>query len=433
MPFGVPGLRKLAFSLLLVAFSVTWLSCGSYKAPNASRVRFRAVISNSQHPVTSGVHVPALEIMDATTDKLSFSPIGLSALPDLGPLMVASNKTLTLAYSPGGHMFELVNNSNETASGSPVTIPDATESFFLANNILHVYAAVPNAQVAGGIPGAVIQIDVATGAISATIPVPHVRFIREVNRGDFILALSDNSGGICAPESGAVTLIKPTEIGSSTDPRIKTFCGFDHPAGVGLTDNLLQPLVLQCGIECGGTGGAAVIPVNLVDSTLGTPIPVRAATVATGTGNTLYVAGTAPGTVCASGTAAGSCGTLTTVDVTGANATKSVEIPDGHHDKMEITSDGQVVVGSSSCSEINTAAEIRGCLGIFNPATGKVVVPPLNGNVTGIAPIPSRKVFYAIQGGNLAVYDTTTDKFLPDHQTAIVGELVDVKVIDNAP
>jgi len=56
---------------------VTWLSCsGGYSGSNPSKVKFRAVVSNSLHPVTAGVHVPALEIMDATTDKLSFSPIG---------------------------------------------------------------------------------------------------------------------------------------------------------------------------------------------------------------------------------------------------------------------------------------------------------------------------------------------------------------------
>ncbi len=427
-------MRKLAFSLSLLALSVTWLSCyGSKNYQNPSKVRFRAVISNSLHPVTSGVHVPALEIMDATTDKLSFSPIGLTALPDLGPLDVSSNKLLTLAYSPGGHMFELVNNNSEQASQAPVTLPDAAESFFLANNIQHIYAAVPNASVPGGVLGAVIQINVSSGTISATIPIPHVRFIKEVNRGDKILAFSDNSGGFCMPESGIVTVIDPGKIGTSVDPRIASFCGFDHPVGAGLTADILTPVILQCGEECGGTNGAAVVPLDLTTNTLGTPIPVPAATVGVGIGNTLYVAGTAPSTACSSGTAAGSCGTLTVVDMAGVKAPVSVEIPDGYHDKLQITTDGQVVVGSHDCTEISTSTETRGCLAIFNPATGKVVVPSRNGDVTGIAPIPGRNVVYVIQAGALTVYDTTTDKPLPNHQTAIVGELVDVKVIDNAP
>jgi len=408
--------------------SATWLSCyGSKNYQNPSKVQFRAVISNSLHPVTSGVHVPALEIMDATLDKLSFSPIGLSGLGSqtLGRLDVSSNKLLTLAYSPSGHMFALVDNTNEQASSSTVTLPDATESFFLANNTSHAYAAVPNATVSSGPPGAVIQVSVSSGTISATIPVPNVRFVQEVSRGDKILAFS--------PDSGVVTVIDPGKIGASSDPRIAQLGGFQHPVGAGLAADPSMPVILDCGAECGGSGAAAVVPLDLSTNTLGTPIPVPAATVAVGVGNTLYVAGTNPATVCSSGTAATSCGTLTVVDLTGAKAPVSAEIPDGYHDKIAITNDGQVAIGSHGCTEITTATETRGCLALFNPATNKAVVLPSNGDVTGIAPIPGRNVLYAIQGGTFLVYDTTTDKLLPNHQTTIVGELVDVKVIDNAP
>lgn len=419
-------MRKLALSLCLLALSVTWLSCGgSYSAPNPSKVKFRAVISNSLHPVTAGVNIPALEIMDATTDKLSFTPIGLSGLTDLSSLDVASNKALTLAYSPSGHMFELVNNATEQASGNPVTIPGATESFFLANNTLHVYAAVPDLPMPSGTPGAIIQVGVSSGQITATIPVPHVRFVREVSRGDSILAFGDD----------CVTIITAANIGTSIDPRTKSFCGLDHPVGAGVSDNLTLPAILVCGRECGGTSDPAIIPLDLSTNTLGTPVPVAGATVALGVGNTLYVAGTptSPSIACTSGTAATVCGTLTVVDLTGAKAPQSVEIPDGHHNKMEVTTDGQVAVGSEDCTEISTSTETRGCLAIYNPATGKVAIPSFNGNVTGLAPVPGRKVLYAIQGGSFVAYDTTTNKFLPGHQTAIVGELVDVKIIDNPP
>ena len=101
---------------------------------------------------------------------------------------------------------------------------------------------------------------------------------------------------------------------------------------------------------------------------------------------------------------------------------------------MEITTDGQIVIGSHDCTEVVTAGETRGCLAVFMPSTVKVVVPILNGDVTGIAAIPGRNVFYAIQAGALTVYDSSTGKPLPiEHQNAIVGKLVDVKVIDNAP
>ena len=48
-----------------------------------------------------------------------------------------------------------------------------------------------------------------------------------------------------------------------------------------------------------------------------------------------------------------------------------------------------------------------------------------------MAPISGRPVVYVIEGTELSVFDTTTDKPLPNHQTNIVGELVDVKAVDN--
>jgi hypothetical protein len=289
--------------------------------------------------------------------------------------------------------------------------------------------------MASGIPGAVVQVSISTGTISASIPIPHVRFIREIPAANIIIALTDNSEGVCSPESGAAIVIDEGKIGSSSDPRSQPICGFDHPVNVGVTANPFKPVILQCGKECGGTSDAAAVPLDIsVKPAVALPaISVPAATVAIGVGNILYIAGTAPGTPCASSTAATSCGTLTSIDLSGAQATTSVEIPDGYHDKIDVTTDGQIAVGSHDCSEVNTSSEVRGCLAFFNPSTSKVSIALFNGNVTGIAAIPGRNVLYAIQGGEFVVYDTTTDKFLPNHQTKIVGELVDVKVIDKAP
>jgi hypothetical protein len=88
-------------------------------------------------------------------------------------------------------------------------------------------------------------------------------------------------------------------------------------------------------------------------------------------------------------------------------------------------------IGAHNCTKINVSGgEIRGCLSIFDTGTAKVVIPPNAGDVTGLAPIPQRTVVYVIQDGELRVFDTTTDALLPDHQTDIVGQLVDVKAVD---
>jgi hypothetical protein len=92
-------------------------------------------------------------------------------------------------------------------------------------------------------------------------------------------------------------------------------------------------------------------------------------------------------------------------------------------------------VGAKTCTEIippipqPPAVEVRGCLSIYSTQTGAVVIPPANGDVTGIEPIPNRTVVYLAQGGELQIYDTTTDK-LQTTQIDISGEVIDVKTVD---
>jgi hypothetical protein len=68
-------------------------------------------------------------------------------------------------------------------------------------------------------------------------------------------------------------------------------------------------------------------------------------------------------------------------------------------------------------------------LSIVNTSKSTVVVPPLQGDVTGIQPISRRNVVYVVQNGELGIYDTTTDK-LQTTQVDIIGQAVDVKQVD---
>ncbi len=110
-------------------------------------------------------------------------------------------------------------------------------------------------------------------------------------------------------------------------------------------------------------------------------------------------------------------------------------ITDGYHNRMALGADGQLFVGAHSCTEIIPPipvppdAEVRGRLSIYNTQTGAVVIPPANGDVTGIQPIATRHVVYLAQGGQLQIYDTTTDK-LQKNQIDISGEVIDVKTVD---
>jgi len=67
--------------------------------------------------------------------------------------------------------------------------------------------------------------------------------------------------------------------------------------------------------------------------------------------------------------------------------------------------------------------------------TGAVVIPPDNGDVTGLQRFTSRYVEYVAEGGNLRVYDTTIDslllnQFVTTGSILITGQIVDVKAVD---
>jgi hypothetical protein len=74
-------------------------------------------------------------------------------------------------------------------------------------------------------------------------------------------------------------------------------------------------------------------------------------------------------------------------------------------------------------------------LSIFNTTTGAVVIPPDNGDVTGLQGFSTRYVEYVAEGGNLRVYDTTKNILLINTTLTtgtinITGQIIDVKAVD---
>jgi len=168
------------------------------------------------------------------------------------------------------------------------------------------------------------------------------------------------------------------------------------------------------------------------------------ATIAWLSGSTLYVAGNSSTNSACTGqtTLAATCGRLDLIDLGSMAVTSSVVITDGYHDRIDISSDGQLFVGSYGCSTIgnvnNPQGEVRGCLSIFDTTTAgntSAVIPPDNGDVTAFQSFTSRHAEYVAEGGNLRVYDTTTDILLVDSfistgTVTITGKVIDVKAID---
>jgi len=457
MLFGVPGLKRLLVSIFLLASAcATIISCGNsnpygIKTPTApsgpSRLPFRVFISNPLYPGlatltgTVGPSMPVLNIVDARIDEdvLSLSTVALTGDSVQPGLMALSpNLKYTLVYSPMGNSVTVVDNAGEkvaTAAGStsslpPFTLPGFTESIAVSPFATQAYAAVPTAPVIDEAPGAVEVLNLQNGGIAAAIPVPGAHFVVCAPDGNHVLVFSDNSD--------TVTVISTVLIGTATDPR-SYITGFDRPVW-GIFTNSSTAYVMDCGPQCGGKA-AGVSVVNLGAATAASTVTVSAATYGLLSGSTLYVAGTPPGpNTCASTkTAATTCGRLSVIDANAMTVTGSAIIADGYHDRMQISQNGQLYVGSHSCTNISIpGGEVRGCLSIFNTSNGEVVIPPANGDVTGIQQITTRDVVYVVQNFGLAIYDTDTNKlqvtpgdvFNNNGQVDIVGQLYDVKLVD---
>jgi len=433
-------LKRILVNLAVLIFgSVVLSSCGSYSSPSSSTSQrqsglpFRVFVSNPLQPTSSG-NFPVFNIIDASKDVLSPAAVNLSGTgPD--PSLMAESPDLqkTLVFSASNNSIAIVDNATEgvaAAGGTPlpaITLPDFTESMLVAAAGTKAYAAVRNAPIPGQTPGAVLQMDLTTGKITATLPVPNVHYIAQSHNGNRILALSDNSNSI--------TAIATPLIGTNTDPRTTVTGPFDNPVLAIFSPDDSTAYVLNCGPECGGMAASITVLDLNTNTPIGSNVAVSAATIGLISGTTLYVAGTPPGQTCAGSspaTQATSCGVLSVVDLAAKTVTATAVITDGAHNRMEMGADGQLFIGARNCTNLNITAapaEVRGCLSIFNAQTKAVTVPPENGDVTGIAPITNRHVVYVCQSGEVWIYDTTTDK-MQTTQVDILGQASDVKLVD---
>jgi hypothetical protein len=439
MLFGVPGLKRTLSAISVFALITLGLvSCSSYNTPQnrgtRSGLKFRAFVSNPVHPSQAGGGTPALDVMDASKDLLTFYAVSLGASePDAGMMVESPKRDRTLVFSPSNNGLAIVSNAQESVE-STMSLPGATESMFVWTDNTTAFVAVPGVPIAGqASPGGVGRINISSGAITATIGIPGAHFLVPSPDGSKILVISDSAN--------SVTVLDPNLITTGKNPLtpVLTPAGpFDKPVGAVFSADGSKAYVLNSGPERGGIA-ASVSVVDMNTSTVQvTPIAVPGgATVALLQGTSLIVAGTpsAPANDCAGvtpATAATSCGRLTVVDTSSLAVGAPVPITDGYHNLMQMGANGQLFVGSSNCTNINiSGGEVRGCLSIVNTTTNGVTAPPENGNVTAIEPIPNRNVVYVCEGGALRIYDTTTDKLqTTPEQPNVVGQAIDVKVVD---
>ena len=460
-------MKKIPILLLfLLPASLICLSCGgsSPSATKTSGLPYRAFLSNS---ISGGTSSAGVYVVNALNDvRPGVAPIAAGNNP--GMMVLTPNLGLTLVFSGIGtqasdNQFTVINNASESAVGH-VTLPGLTESFVVSPDSSTAYVAVPTASVVGQQqPGFVEAISLNNGAFTGEVDIPSVHYLSINNTGDRIFGFSDNSDSIA--------VITPSDIGIPNTNPVATINGFDRPIWALFSPDDTTAYVLNCGPECGGTQAS----IQKVDLTLTTclptgvcpPVNVPAATVAMLSGSTLYLAGTpysggAPSQPCTGQTTqATTCGLLTFFDLNTMSVVGApIVITDGYHTRMAMGANGQLFIGARTCTEIvppitaPAGAETRGCLSVYNTLTtavgsappGGVLIPPANGDVTGLQPIGKRaddsniaqQVIYVVQGGSLDIYDLTIDalEYNPNNPnnpgkiSNLIGQFIDVKTVD---
>ena len=434
---GACRLKKCILALLVgLAATLSFLSCGGGKKTATSSGLTERVLASQG--VTASFSFGSLVIINGLNDTLPrVSPLHAGTSPGL--MVVSPTRSVLATFDSATNTVYAVDTAKETNIGN-VRLPGPTTSIVMPTANPIAYAAVPTASINGfAFLGAVEVMNFSSGSFTS-IAVSNAQTVVSDTTGSKLLVFSG--------DSDLVTVLSP----SLAVPPVDTSCtntpgngvctvvpGFDRP--VYAVINGSTAYILNCGPQCGGTQ-ASIAVFDLPTLTITKTIPVHAATWALLNGSTLYVAGTPPTNHACTGqtTAATICGRLDVIDTGSDSVTATAVITDGYHQRMDLTSNGQLFVGARDCTNVGNVnnpgtGEVRGCLSIYRASDGSVVIPPDNGNVDGLQVFTTRNVEYVAEGGALRVYDTTRDvllvnNFLPQGTINVVGYVGDVKAID---
>ena len=419
--------KSVLLPAALVVASFSFVSCaGSYSSTLTTRVL-------ASQSVASPTAAPGLVLIDGQNDTLVRG--GISAGNSPGLMTLTPDRTILLAFDSVTNNVEVVNAARGSLAGSIPLAGPTTSMVALASN--SGYAAVPAAPMIGSPAGAVEVLNLSGGGITATIGIPSAQTVVSSPDGTHLLVFSN--------DSNALTVVFPLLVNTG-NPVTATVPGFDRPVYGVFSSDGSTAYILNCGPECaGGTASASVQALDMTTLALvGAPVAVDGATIGWLSGSTLYVAGTSTTNNLCTGqaTAATTCGRLDTVDLGSMTVTGSAVITNGYHNRIDMSINGQLFIGALTCTNVgnvnNPQGEVRGCLSIYNTTNGAVVIPPDNGDVTGLQSFTSRDVVYVAEGGNLRVYDTLTDSLLVESTNnitetgtiIITGYIIDVKAID---
>jgi DNA-binding beta-propeller fold protein YncE len=399
---------------LVASLALAIAGCGSSSSSNTPKptgLTKRVLLSNT----TAGT----VTVMDAKRDTFSAKVLGVSS-----PTKMLTAGGTTIAMDNSSSLITVIDNPTEAVT-FPAPIGDQPFDIAISPDGKNAWAAMRNF-------GFVQSVDTTTGVARGVLRIGNARRLVMSPQGTKLLVFPDPQGQI--PPNTSTFFVVDTA--TSAVQAVTDAAHLDQPFTAVFNGSETQAFILNCGAECGGTG-ASVVFADFTNptATFSAPIPVPGATTGLMNGANLYVAGTpnpaptGPGPGCP----ISRCGVLTVINATAFTAGAQILITDGDHEKISFANN-RVYVGASGCTvEPGTAANtVRGCLSIFNTGTSTAVFPPessfrQNFDVTGLQPISARNIIYVVQGGELDIFDTTTDTLAPGvTQIDVVGKAFDV-------
>jgi hypothetical protein len=313
---------------------------------------------------------------------------------------------VTMVYAPLSFSLYFVTNSSETVAGS-VPVSNAASMAVFSPDGTKVYAAEPNLVTDQSRNGGIQVVTRSSASVTATYPVPSARYLAISPSGNTLLVFADNSD--------SVFLIDLT----ATSPAAVEIPGFARSVNAFFSSDGSTAYVVDCGPECGSSNPASVASLTLSSQTINSIVPVGGASVGYLNGTTLYVAGSPvpPGT-----TSTYDAVNISTMSRITAN---SVAIGDGFHTTMALAPNNKLFIGANSCT--NTT---NGCLSVVDVGsnTANAALPP-RGAITSLMSVAGRNVIYAIEGGYLHIYDSSTDQ-LQATQITFTGALFGIVQVD---
>ena len=392
---------SLAAAASIIFLVVSQPGCGGYNGSSNSTTPTSGLDERAFVSVqTTGTGT--ILIVDAKKDQLtasSITPVGAATFSSpLPQFMVPGPNTTTLEFNLSDNNINILDNIKETqvakigtidctatAATCQIQLSGPTESMVESSDAKFIYASVQsNSQV---------QVVDLTGSAIKITNIPDVPGNCQTKNnclpGARRIVLSHNNSKLLVFNED----LNQFEVVNTADLSVQTVsgAGLDHPIfGVFSADDS-KAFILNCGAECGGTQ-ASVAAVDMSSLSVGTPVPVDAATIGISDTNNLYVAGSNP--------ALPGAGSLTVLPLSSLAAGKAIKIGDGFHQVISVFQN-KVIVGARTCS--------TGCLSIVDAGAGTAIVDqPQKGDVTSISGITPRKVFYTAEGGELRIYDATT-------------------------